>query len=64
MSCQCHQVGGPFIAEDPDCVIHGRAATDREADISNAEAVLWGDDSTEDQLRLHLGRMIDLLRSL
>ena len=24
MSCQCYQVGGPFIAEDPDCPIHGR----------------------------------------
>jgi hypothetical protein len=21
--CQCYQVGGPFIAEDPDCPIHG-----------------------------------------
>lgn len=23
MSCQCHQIGGPFIAEDPDCPKHG-----------------------------------------
>lgn len=23
MACQCHQVGGPFIAEDPDCPAHG-----------------------------------------
>lgn len=23
MSCQCYQIGGPFIAEDPDCPIHG-----------------------------------------
>ncbi len=22
MSCQCHQIGGPFIAEDPDCEVH------------------------------------------
>lgn len=22
MSCQCFQIGGPFIAEDPDCPIH------------------------------------------
>jgi len=21
--CECYQVGGPFIAEDPDCPIHG-----------------------------------------
>jgi len=30
MSCQCHQIGGPFIAEDPDCPAHGREAQ-REA---------------------------------
>lgn len=22
--CQCFQIGGPFIAEDPHCPIHGR----------------------------------------
>lgn len=21
--CECFQVGGPFISEDPDCPIHG-----------------------------------------
>lgn len=26
MSCQCYQIGGPFIAEDPDCPAHGREA--------------------------------------
>lgn len=24
MGCQCYQIGGPFIAEDPDCPAHGR----------------------------------------
>lgn len=24
--CQCYQVGGPFIAEDPDCPAHGADA--------------------------------------
>lgn len=24
--CQCYQVGGPFIEEDPDCPFHGRQA--------------------------------------
>jgi len=23
MSCECNQIGGPFIAEDPDCPAHG-----------------------------------------
>lgn len=26
MSCQCFMVGGPFIAEDPDCPEHGTEA--------------------------------------
>ena len=26
MSCECYKVGGRFIAEDPDCPAHGRAA--------------------------------------
>lgn len=24
--CECYKIGGPFIAEDPDCPIHGREA--------------------------------------
>lgn len=24
MGCECFQIGGPFIAEDPDCPAHGR----------------------------------------
>lgn len=26
MSCECHQIGGRFIAEDPDCPAHGYEA--------------------------------------
>lgn len=26
MSCQCYKIGGPFIAEDPDCPAHGYIA--------------------------------------
>jgi hypothetical protein len=25
VTCECYQIGGPFIAEDPDCPIHGNA---------------------------------------
>ena len=28
--CECYRIGGPFIAEDPDCPIHGREAQERE----------------------------------
>ena len=30
MRCECYRVGGPFIAEDPDCPIHGHEAQARE----------------------------------
>jgi hypothetical protein len=23
MACECYKIGGPFIAEDPDCLEHG-----------------------------------------
>lgn len=26
MTCECYQIGGRFIAEDPDCPIHGYEA--------------------------------------
>ena len=30
MRCECYRIGGPFIAEDPDCPIHGYEAQARE----------------------------------
>lgn len=45
MSCQCHQIGGPFIAEDPDCPAHGREAQRRQSTTFHD----WWDGLTEDQ---------------
>lgn len=33
--CECYQVGGPFVAEDPDCPIHGRQSVGREDRINS-----------------------------
>ena len=30
MRCECYRIGGPFIAEDPNCPIHGYEAQARE----------------------------------
>jgi len=31
--CDCFKIGGPFIAEDPDCPVHGlRAQQEEEQD--------------------------------
>ena len=27
--CECYQIGGRFISEDPDCPVHGRASEGR-----------------------------------
>ena len=32
MSCECYQIGGPFIAEDPNCPIHGHNGLGMEND--------------------------------
>jgi hypothetical protein len=31
--CECFQIGGPFIAEDPDCEAHGWEAQERQKEI-------------------------------
>lgn len=40
--CECYQIGGRFIAEDPDCPVHGSAAQEcqdqNEERISELEA--------------------------
>ena len=32
--CDCFRIGGPFIAEDPECQVHGTDAT-RQKDASD-----------------------------
>ena len=38
MSCECYMIGGPFIAEDPDCPIHGNARADAPAYVPLSES--------------------------
>lgn len=64
MSCQCFQIGGPFIAEDPDCPAHGREAQEesvrRDKLIQRLERALEQDD---DVYRV-AEEALDYLRSL
>ena len=39
MSCECYQVGGRFIAEDPDCPAHGR---DAQLQLERRARLPWG----------------------
>lgn len=35
MTCECYRIGGPFIAEDPDCHEHGTSAVRRQRENDN-----------------------------
>jgi hypothetical protein len=40
MSCDCYKIGGPWIAEDPDCPEHGIAAQRERKEHGAREAAL------------------------
>ena len=66
MNCghQCHQIGGPWIAEDPSCPIHG---TEAQQQLERSESVK--DDlrrqlrraETVDDLRYIMSEMLELI---
>ena len=43
-SCECYQIGGRFIAEDPDCSTHGYEA------VSQREQITLESEALEDEL--------------
>ena len=64
MSCQCHQIGGPFIAEDPDCVIHGWQQGDREQQSSELRKASLRPDITVDELRVIVFQLHTLIKEI
>jgi hypothetical protein len=50
--CECYQIGGRFIAEDPDCEVHGIQAQQR------------GDDREVLRGQIETATTIEELRSL
>jgi hypothetical protein len=64
--CQCYQIGGPFIAEDPDCEVHGReaqrAAEDR--DVLIERLTLVSRQGSETEIWQGLIAAIEYLRTL
>jgi hypothetical protein len=54
MTCECYQIGGRFIAEDPDCPAHGEVAQreDRERMLREMDI--------EDRLKDLLSRVEEL----
>ena len=49
--CECYQVGGRFLTEDPDCPEHGCEAM-RQRKIDEAESRAKDDRITELELRV------------
>ena len=45
---ECHQIGGPWIAENPDCPVHGHR---------HAREEIIEDLQHPDKLRLHMGEL-------
>lgn len=66
MSCECHQIGGRFIAEDPDCPAHGleaqREAVRRQEVIDELDAAL--DSEEPERIEDHARQALRYLRSL
>jgi hypothetical protein len=38
--CECYQVGGRFIAEDPECPVHGVEGQERQREQEDMEREL------------------------
>ena len=54
-SCQCYQIGGPFIAEDPDCPYHQQGGARDQIDALESRIAL---------LEQEIVRLTDLLTPL
>jgi hypothetical protein len=58
---ECHQVGGPWIAENPACPIHGTEAQQRDRDLDRLSERVKAADSVE-ELRALMLEMIAMMR--
>lgn len=47
MSCECYQIGGRFIAEDPDCEVHCAGGLAERLELAEIEADRRRDDFAE-----------------
>ena len=63
MNCgyECYQVGGPWIAENPACPIHGSEAQRRDRDLDLLSERVEAADSVE-ELRALMLEMIEMMR--
>lgn len=64
--CDCFKIGGPFIAEDPDCPEHGTEARDRRDRLYDDKKWLRAeikDANSIETLRSAMLKLLDLIES-
>jgi hypothetical protein len=63
MDCghECYRVGGPWIAEDPNCPIHGAEAQQRGRGLDRLSERVEQADTVE-ELRALMLEMISMMR--
>lgn len=47
MGCDCFQIGGPWIAEDPNCPAHGKGGLQEELDDAMEEIARLREENAE-----------------
>lgn len=60
MSCECHRIGGPWVAEDPDCPRHGLAAQARARELDAVRDQV-SKVSTLEEARELMYKILDLM---
>jgi len=60
MSCECHRIGGPWVAEDPDCPRHGVAAQARARKLDAVRDQV-SKVSTVEEARELIHKILDLM---
>ena len=60
----CHEVGGPYIAENPDCPVHGyqaQAEADRREELRDRLRQAVAEAQTMDEVKAVINDVLDLL---
>ncbi len=63
--CECYKIGGPWIAEDPNCPVHGAAAQhERQVQCSQIDDLQEGLDQVQtlEQMKDLMHEVLNLLR--
>lgn len=61
MTCVCYTIGGPFIAEDPDCPQHGTDAITRRTKAYQLLTDSDKDEITITELRDIINKLVDII---